>query len=446
MKKLKLIILFCFILLFFGCGKKVSDKVESKEVLSKGNSIKLIVATDIHYISPDIIDEGTAFQNMYKNGDGKEVHYIDKITDAFIDEVIEKKPNALILSGDLTLNGEKVSHEVLAKKLQKVKDNRIPVLVIPGNHDINNYNARGYKSDTTYTVESITPEEFREIYGDFGYSTEVKYDKNSLSYVAEISDDLWLIMIDTNKYTDNNRWLNPSEASGKIKKDTYRWLQKSLDEAKSKGVTPITVMHHNLVNHNKIINKGYTIDNSQEVINLLKKYDVKLNLSGHIHAQNITNDKISDKKVYDIATSSLSVYTNQYGIIEFLPNKSISYNTKAIEIEEWAKKNNIPDKNLLNHQEYSNEFFRKVTYGRTIRSLNKLELTDKEKSLMASVVSDLNPHYFSGTVNSIYKNILASEGFKLWLDNRNNSLGNYIYSIMEDTIKDENSITIPLIE
>lgn len=45
----------------------------------------------------------------------------------------------------------------------------IEVAVIPGNHDINNPDARRYTADGTEKVESITADEFRDIYADFGY-------------------------------------------------------------------------------------------------------------------------------------------------------------------------------------------------------------------------------------------------------------------------------------
>ncbi|MEI3182373.1 MAG: hypothetical protein V8S98_02905 [Lachnospiraceae bacterium] len=35
--------------------------------------------------------------------------------------MVERKPQTLILSGDLTLEGERGSHEALASKLERVK-------------------------------------------------------------------------------------------------------------------------------------------------------------------------------------------------------------------------------------------------------------------------------------------------------------------------------------
>lgn len=107
----------------------------------------IMLGTDIHYFSDSLTDGGPCFQEMVEYGDGKVVTYIDQITDAFLDEVVKLRPDALVLSGDLTLNGEKASHKDLAEKLHRVENNGIPVLVIPGNHDINNRQAARYEGE-----------------------------------------------------------------------------------------------------------------------------------------------------------------------------------------------------------------------------------------------------------------------------------------------------------
>lgn len=443
MRNFKLSILICFIALLVGCTAKTVDTSMDMEVLSKGSPVNLIVATDIHFLAPELVEDGPRFEKMYLNGDGKQVNYINEITDVFIDEVIDKHPDGLILSGDLTFNGEKKSHEELANKLKKVKDKGIPVMVIPGNHDINNYNAFGYTRGSVYSVDRVTADDFKEIYGQFGWDNAIERDENSLSYVSAISEDLWVIMIDTNKYKNNSR-AKPSQASGEISKETYKWLEKCLEEAKSKGITPITVMHHNLLKHNEVVYEGYTLDNSNQIIALLNKYNVKLNLSGHIHAQNIAKSQIENNIIYDIATSSLSVYTNQYGEVEFLPDKSISYKTTPIDVESWAKDNYITDKNLLNFEKYSYDFFRTNGYDKAMNDFKKYNLANEDINLMADTIADLNPHYFSGTVDLIYKDMIESDGYKLWEKYSNISLGSYVNSILNQPIKDENNIIIPL--
>lgn len=443
MRIIKLITLCCFIIVMFGCDSSTEYIVKS-EVLPKGSPLKLMVATDIHYLSPELVEKGPKFNNMYLSSDGKQVNYINEITDVFIEEVIEKKPDVLILSGDLTFNGEKKSHEELAERLRVIIDNGIRVLVTPGNHDIKNYNAIGFKYDSIYSVDNITAKEFKNIYKYYGFNSAISYDPNSLSYVSEISEDLWVIMLDSNIYENNNR-INKSEVSGELKEDTLKWLEEWLVKAESKGVTPITVMHHNLVNHNDVFNKGFTLNNSEEVCDLLNKYNVKVNLSGHIHAQSIAEKKMYNGNVVtDIATSSLSVYTNQYGVIDFFPGEKINYSTNPVNMEAWAKRNDITDENLVNFEKYSYDFFRESSYKKAFQDLLQYEMTNEDRALMAETVEELNPHYFSGTVSEVYWKILKSDGYKLWIDKGDISLRSYIDSILNGDIKEENNITINL--
>ena len=70
-------------------------------------TLNIMVATDLHYLSKSINDGGEAFCNVMSKGDGKVMTYIEEIVDAFVLEVIKRKPDALILLGDLTFNSER---------------------------------------------------------------------------------------------------------------------------------------------------------------------------------------------------------------------------------------------------------------------------------------------------------------------------------------------------
>ena len=90
------------------------------------------LATDLHYQSPQMTDFQSAFDTYTMGNDGTIVPYLDEITEAFLEEVRTAHPSALVLSGDLSQNGEKANHEALAEKLERVQAAGIPVLVIPG--------------------------------------------------------------------------------------------------------------------------------------------------------------------------------------------------------------------------------------------------------------------------------------------------------------------------
>ena len=146
--------------------------------------VTLFIATDLHYLSPELTDHGPYFRELIANGDGKAMEYCEEITDTFLGEVIAQKPDALILSGDLTFNGAKLSHAALAEKLLSVEEAGIPVLVLPGNHDLENPMAASFQGTGYTLVESICAEQFDKLYQDFGLGEAIATDTASLSYVA----------------------------------------------------------------------------------------------------------------------------------------------------------------------------------------------------------------------------------------------------------------------
>ena len=109
---------------------KVNSKIKAKE------KVTFLFASDIHYLAKSLTDKGKAFNTFMDSGDGKQLNYIEEIVDAFIVDIKKKKPDVLIISGDLTTNGEKASHIELAKKLKEIRNSGTLVYVIPGNHDI----------------------------------------------------------------------------------------------------------------------------------------------------------------------------------------------------------------------------------------------------------------------------------------------------------------------
>lgn len=194
---------------------------------------------------------------MVEHGDGKVVTYIEQIVDAFLEEVIAQKPDMLILSGDLTLDGEKKSHEELAGKLYSVQNAGIPVLVIPGNHDINNHHAAEYRGNDRFPAEFTTPREFRDIYGDFGYNEAISQDRTTLSYVYEMDEYNRLLMLDTCQYQQKAR------VGGAILSDTYDWIDEQLEEAWDDGMNIVPVAHHNLLDQSEIYVDDCTIEHSE---------------------------------------------------------------------------------------------------------------------------------------------------------------------------------------
>ncbi len=75
-------------------------------------------------------------------------------------------PDILLVTGDLSSEGELASHQGFASQMKRLEDAGIAVFVIPGNHDLYNYSAMSFQDDTKVSGTDLytTLDQFREIY------------------------------------------------------------------------------------------------------------------------------------------------------------------------------------------------------------------------------------------------------------------------------------------
>ncbi|MBC1982226.1 metallophosphoesterase [Listeria welshimeri] len=424
---LKFVILLLISSSLFGCSS-ASDKTEKITTpIEKDQDLSIIETTDVHYFAPSLTDNGAAFKQYVAAGDGKQLAYSDEITDAFLEDVEAKKTDVLIISGDLTNNGEKTSHKELAKKLAQVEKAGTQVFVVPGNHDINNPWARKFEKDKQLPTDTITPTDFSKIYGDFGYKDAISSDDFSLSYLAAPSSKVWLLMLDTAIYKTNMQQGTPTTEGG-LTTGTLDWVKECSTLAEKNGAKLIPVMHHNLTNHSDVIQRGFTINYNQQVIDTLTAGNMEFSLSGHIHTQNIRTAKSTDgKEITDIVTNALSVYPHKYGNITYsAKNKNFTYQSQKLDIESWAKEHGKTDKNLLNFDQFDYDTFYNSGYDKAIMDLMTSDAyktysqSDKEK--MADTMGLNNMYFFAGTAPP------KSAGMALWDSAPNSFLKDYVLS------------------
>ena len=420
------------------------EPIPQVRALPGGTPLTIAVATDLHFLDPAIVREGEAFTAAYAYGDGKQLNYGSQLVDVFVAEMLEQRPAAVLLTGDLTLNGERVSHLELARRLAALPQAGIPALVIPGNHDILNAFASGYNRDKMYDVRSVDPEEFAAIYADFGYGQAASRDTASLSYTWPLSDDLWLILLDTNLYERDGSRSIPQNA-GALPKETLAWLEGQLAEAESQGAEVITATHHNLLNHSSRLREGYTLDNADEMLAVLERHGVRVNLSGHVHIQDIAGEKLGGREFYDIATSSYAVYTNQYGMLEYQPGVELRYHTREADVERWARETGSQDPNLLAFEDYSYRFFYETSKERSYASLVMAQLNqDADLELMSETMALLNPAYFSGYAGALREEIIQSDHYAMWRKHSGFAPIGYINSMLAERELDPRQVVIPL--
>jgi hypothetical protein len=234
--------------------------------------------------------------------------------------------------------------------------------------------------------------------------------------------------------------------NGQLKPETLEWIRECSKLAKEKNAQILTVMHHNLYHHSKLLNSGFTIDKSEEVLKVFEECDMKLVLSGHIHIQDVkSGDGV--KPIYDIVTSALGVNPVQYGIIEY-SSKGYQYNTEQVDVERWAKKEGITDPNLLSFRDYAEQYFAKTSYNKVHTYLTESGIYSEEEILMMTeTMSLLNRNYFAGTTADIKDDVMKSKGYQLWKDADDAIFHKkYVISMAEDSSNNYNQIFIPITE
>lgn len=366
---------FIILFLILGCSNANSD------------SIRIAVISDIHFLSHSLVDGGAA-ANAFEMSIGRNTDDLHNVLDKVLGNLLEKNIDVLLISGDLSNHGEKQSHLDLIEKLRILQENNVEVFVIPGNHDVNIPDSKAYIGDKAISVESISSKEFTELYESFGYGNAIMRDDSTLSYLAEIDENTWLLAIDTNKFDE---YTTSSITSGRIKPETLEWALKVLELAKLKNITVLGIMHHGLVEHMPYQNAffpNYLIENWQDVSDKLADAGLKVVFTGHFHSNDVTlRTTVKGNTIYDVQTASLSQYPFAYRVME-LSDSELFIDSYFI--------SSIPS-NINLETEYRQKL-ESITYRVAYNRIKNLGITMPEKMVEAltNVIVRLNLAHVRG--------------------------------------------------
>lgn len=266
---------------------------------------KLVVLSDPHVMAPELlISEGKAWTS-YLKGQRKMIDYSVRLFDEMVSRIKnDLHPNLVLITGDLTKDGEQLSHAYVKAKLDELRSEGIQVLVIPGNHDLNNPNAVSYDGAETTAVEVATNDWFAAQYADYGYGHSSEREPSTLTYACEPIEGLVVIGIDSGK-------------KGELSSATLEWVCDKASKASSEGKRVIAMMHHPLiphVTHAETLVKTYVVKDYDTIRQALIEAGVKVIFTGHFHTSDIAkdfNDSLT-KDIYDVNTGSLISYPCDY--------------------------------------------------------------------------------------------------------------------------------------
>lgn len=290
--------------------------------MSKNSIFKIAVISDLHVMAPELlIAEGSAFEE-YLAQDRKMLRESVEILETLVENILKLHPDITLVTGDMTKDGERASHEIVARQLQRLVDAGIQVLVVPGNHDINNPDAKYYDGDSVTEAPTITRSDFAEIYRNMGYDDKSRRDVDTLSYCRDVADNLTILAIDAcmdrfNTFVSRGDSRDHCKTSGHLEPSTMQWLVEQAERATADDRRVIAMMHHHLVPHfhmEDTLAAPYMVDDAAPLCRSLIDAGVHVVFTGHLHISDISQTSRLGGNMVEVATAAAVGYPCQWRV------------------------------------------------------------------------------------------------------------------------------------
>lgn len=410
-----------FVAVFFVCGAVFAGGF----VIQKLNETPIIsfnVISDTHVLAAEQIGnaDSTAFIDKTASGQ-KMLALSEPILQTAIDDFIESDEDILLVAGDITEDGSRVSHRAAAREFQRAENAGKKVFVVPGNHDIRN-SSKTYTGETATPIQNIDPQDFYELYYNFGYSEAIAQDSKTLSYAADMNKYFRIISIDCNTYE-----LNPETGFvlgernlASMTQELLDWTVKQVEDAYKAGKTPIAMMHFPVTNHlgDLLATSSSKVNMAKEFCAAMTKAGLEYIFTGHLHSNDIMTYQDKNGILYDIETACLTNYP--------MPVRKVELSKKYFELSttflNGIKEEYIPSyydyetarEFRTNLFEYASEF---VTDSMISKILSKVDIEFLEKLLGYFGVEDEDATVLAtdlrNLVNGFLRMPLYGEGMTL---------------------------------
>lgn len=346
MNKRKLLsIVLCMVLVLTAMIPMVSAMAESP----KQESLRVVHISDDHILPKELI-KNTKDYDIDLNSDRKMFTESDAIVDEQLRQVRKEKPDVLLLSGDLTKDGELQAHQALARKLRSIQKDlpEMKIYVINGNHDINNKNGKNFNTADGKAVPAArtSPAAFVKNY-DMTYkdpSVIARFkpaagkSAGQLSYVARPKKGFTFIVIDSGRYSADNTasGRDEHETSGQIGPDLESWVLKQIAAAKSRGDVVLGMEHHNLVPHftyEPVLLPMYLVNDYDRIGTEFADAGMHFIFTGHMHAQDVSKLRTAKgNDLYDFENGSSITYPSPFRVQTFTRTKDgVKVNGRTVE-------------------------------------------------------------------------------------------------------------------
>jgi len=177
------------------------------------------------------------------------------LLDHALDEIIDARPDLVVMAGDLTAEGYAPQFRQAKRYLDRVTEAGLELLVIPGNHDLMNV---GFLH-------------FRDNFGKADRVMRLPFQS------SESQPQRYATVVSVNSS-------KPDLADGEIGHTRYDWIRQSFEWPDDYRVF---VLHHHLISVPGTGRERNIVWDAGDILALLTELDVDLVLSGHKHVPNV---------------------------------------------------------------------------------------------------------------------------------------------------------------
>ncbi|HOD01852.1 MAG: Calcineurin-like phosphoesterase superfamily domain protein [Firmicutes bacterium ADurb.Bin300] len=333
--------------------------------------IKFCIISDPHYYSPTLGTTGKAYE-LRNESDQKMLAQSGAVLRAAFDEMTSSDIDFILIAGDVTNDGERVSHEEFRELLYEYKSKK-QIYVITSTHDwCSDRNPRRYEGDNVFNdVPCLEMKELPEFYSDFGLSDAISIyttEAGNSSYAIRPAHGLTVLCL--------NDDYNGEGGSG-FSKEHIEWIREQSENAKRRNDYIIGANHHPylLTELDKIIGGEKNTRYKNDLACSVAEAGLSVVFVGHTHMQHISRlDTPCGRPFYEINVASICGYPAPM-VFCTVANDELIIETAHLQ------------KFLYNGQEYQNEHLKNHAtnlFVKVVRSASENK-ADEFAALVASI-------------------------------------------------------------
>lgn len=290
--------------------------------------LKLTFIADTHHYSKTLGTSGRQYE-LRSGSDQKCLAETGEIIDAAFEKIAKSDTDYVLIAGDLTNDGEKVSHIEFKEKLDRLAKSK-KVYLITATHDwCCDQNPRSFEGDTVSNdVDTMPSFKLYPFYEEYTVKDAVdKFETHlgTYSYVVQLSEKVRLLALNDDQ--------NGKGRAG-FKPDHFAWIDKQLKKAEEDGCLMIGMEHHLLIPHiSPLITGGGTcVGDREEVITRLADNGLRYMFVGHSHIQH-TDDYTtpSGNTITEVNIGSLCGYPAPIVNVTVNDNMTLTYNVEHLD-------------------------------------------------------------------------------------------------------------------